>query len=55
MNQTKEPMIDSGRAELRAEIVRYKTWIAGNSPAIAWIRNAEAGNFRLRAAGHEFI
>ena len=51
----KEPLISSGRAGLRVKITRFETRIAGNSPAIAKIRNAEAGDFGLRAAGHELI
>ena len=35
--------------------VGCKARIAGNSPAIAKIRNAEAGNFGLRAADHELV
>ena len=50
-----EPLINSGRAGLRVKITRFKARIAGNSPAIAKIRNAEAGDFGLRAAGHELI
>ena len=41
--------------DLRVKITRFETRIAGNSPAIAKIRNAEAGDFGLRAAGHELI
>jgi hypothetical protein len=48
-------MINSDRVELRVKIVRFKARIAGNSPAIDKIRNAEAGDFGLRAAGHELI
>ncbi|GBE09218.1 hypothetical protein BMS3Bbin11_01476 [bacterium BMS3Bbin11] len=55
MNQTKEPLIDSGHTELRVEIIRFRKRIVSNSPATAWIRNAKAGNFGLRAVGHEFI
>ena len=53
--KTWEPLINSGRVDLRVKITRFETRIAGNSPAIAKIRNAEAGDFGLRAAGHELI
>ncbi len=55
MNQTKEPLIDSGHTELRVEIIRFRTRIVSNSPAIAWIRNAKEGNFGLGTTGHEFM
>ena len=53
--KAREPLINSGRADLRVKITRFKARIASNSTAIAKIRNAEAGDFGLRAAGHELI
>ncbi len=48
-------MIDSGRADMRFKMFKFKAQNAGNSESIAKICNAEVGHFGLRAAVHELI
>ena len=55
MGIIKEPLINSGRAELRAKMVSFKARIAGNSPAIAKDCNAEPGDFSRQTSIHELI
>ena len=54
-NQIKEPLINSGRADMRFKIAKGKAQIAGNSQTITKICNAAIGDFWLIDADHELI
>ena len=53
--ELKEPLINSGRDDVRFKNVHFKARIAGNSSPIVKIRNAEVDVFGLTAAVHELI